>query len=367
MNQQLEIRERVARAWRAGWQPAELARQVRRTTDAATARLSLVAISADHAHRDRASLDARWIAQLEDLQLPRVDPTDDWIDDWARRDRIDGRATARAALALLRALSAIRSLPILIPPPGSGGTCGPIIDLTAHSNDPILKRVRALLAQAESTTFEAEAETFTAKAQELMARHAIDMAMVAANSRTSERPETIRIPIDEPYVSGKSLLLQIVAEASRCRAVFHPGFAMSSIVGFAGDLAATETLFTALLIQAQVAMRAASSSAPAGTRSRSRSFRSSFLLAYAHRIAERLAEINARVMADAEAEIGASLLPVLASRSSVVDESVGETFGRLRSTPSRREIDPAGWSSGRSAADRARLNRADLTESAASR
>ena len=37
---------------------------------------------------------------------------------------------------------------------------------------------RALLAQAESTTFEAEAESFTAKAQQLMARHAIDAAMV---------------------------------------------------------------------------------------------------------------------------------------------------------------------------------------------
>ena len=357
-----DIRGRIAAAWNAGWQPVELVRQVRRSTDMATTRLALVAISADHARRDPSTLDTRWIAQLAEMQLPRVESATGWIEAWAAAEGIEWPGPAAAALALLDALATIRPLPILIPPPGADRVT--TIDLTAHSNDPILKRVRALLAQAESTNFEAEAETFTAKAQELMARHAIDMAMVAANSRHSERPDTIRIPIDDPYVSGKSLLLQFVAEASRCRAVFHPGFAISSVVGFPGDLAATETLFTSLLIQVQVAMQAAAASAAAGTRSRSRSFRSAFLLAYAHRIAERLAEINARVMADAEAEIGRSILPVLAKRSSVVDDSVGELFGRLTSSPRRRDIDPAGWASGRSAADRARLNRGDLTERA---
>ena len=100
----------------------------------------------------------------------------------------------------------------------------------------MLDRVRALLAQAESTTFEAEAETFTAKAQQLMTRHAIDMAMVSAGSRRAERPDTIRIAIDDPYLAAKSLLLQLVAASSRCRAVFHQRFAMSSVVGFAADL-----------------------------------------------------------------------------------------------------------------------------------
>ena len=65
-------------------------------------------------------------------------------------------------------------------------------------------------------------------------------------------------------------------------------------------------------------------------------------------------------MADAEAETGRSILPVLTARSSRVDETVGEMFGRLRSSGSRRGFDAEGWASGRRAADRARLNSGDL-------
>ena len=56
---------------------------------------------------------------------------------------------------------------------------------------------------------------------------------------------------------------------------------MSAVVGFAADVAATEVLFTSLLVQAQTAMQAAAATAPAGARTRSRSFRSAFLVAYA--------------------------------------------------------------------------------------
>jgi hypothetical protein len=342
----------VAAAWNAGWQPTELARQVRRTADAITARLALVAISADHAARAPSTLDPRWIAQLTELHLPAVTASAGWIEAWARGERLPWPATIRAAVALVDSLATIAPLPILIPPPGARTERETIIDLTAHSDDPILKRVRALLAQAESTTYEAEAESFTAKAQELMTRHAIDAAMLATDARRSERPGTIRIPIDEPYVNGKSLFLHVVAASSRCRAVFHPRFAMSSVIGFGGDLAATETLFTSLLIQAQVAMHASTK--------RSRSFRSAFLLAYANRIAERLAEINAHVVADAEAETGRSILPVLAARSSLIDETMSEMFGRVTTSARRRDIDAEGWESGRRAADRARLNTGEV-------
>jgi hypothetical protein len=352
----------VGAAWRGGWQPMELARQVRRAGNAVTVRLSLVAIAADHARRPAYTLEARWAAQLVELDLPCVAEGDAWLADWARRIELTWPEEVRAVVALLGSLAPISPIAILIPPPGVRTAHDPIVDLTSRGHDPMLDRVRALLAQAESTNFEAEAEAFTAKAQELMTRHAIDLAMVSASAQRSERPETIRIPIDDPYVDAKSLLLQFVAERSRCRAVFHPRFAMSSVVGFAADLASTEMLFTSLLVQAQVAMQAAATSAPPGARARSRSFRTAFLTAYAHRVAERLAEINAYVVADAEAETGVSILPVLAARSSVVDSTVAEMFGRLRSSAVRRGHDPAGWASGRMAADRARLNFGDLTQ-----
>ena len=146
--------------------------------------------------------------------------------------------------------------------------------------------------------------------------------------------------IDETYINAKWMLLNVVAKSSRCRAVFQKYFAMATVVGFEADLDTTETLFTSLLVQAQVAMQSAASSAPPGTAARSRSFRSSFLLAYAYRVGERLAEINAHVVADAEAETGRSILPVLAARSSIVDATVSEIFPNLGTMRSRAESSP---------------------------
>jgi len=357
-----QVRRMVAAAWNGGWQPMELARQVRRATDAVTARLALVAIAADHVVRGGSTLDARWVAQLGELNLPPVAAGNAWLAAWARNEQLTWPEVVRSVVALVQSLAAISVIQILIPPPGARAGHDAIVDLTSKADDPMLNRVRALLAQAESTNYQAEAEAFTAKAQELMTRHAIDMAMVSTNRQRCELPATIRIPIDEPYVDAKSLLLQIVAENSRCRSVFHQRSAMSSVVGFADDLNAAETLFTSLLVQAQVAMHAAATSAPPGTRTRSRSFRAAFLMAYAERVAERLAEINTYVVADAEAESGHAILPVLAARSSLVDATVAESFGQLTATAVRGGHDPAGWASGHMAADGAQLNFGDLAQ-----
>lgn len=355
----------LSTAWNGGWQPIELIRQVRRSTDAPTGRLALVTIAADHAGRAASTLDARWVAQLDELDIPRVASGTGWLAGWALREEMIWPEQVGSIVTLLQALAMLYRIPILIPPPGARRDHDALIDLTSTVKDPMLDRVRALLAQAESTSFEAEAEAFTAKAQELMTRHAIDIAMVSASAQRSERPRTIRIAIDEPYVDAKSLLLQLVAEHSRCQAVFHQRYAMSSVVGFAGDLTATEMLFTSLLVQAQVAMQAAATSAPPGARARSRAFRSAFLLAYSQRVSERLAQINAHVVADAEAETSRSIMPVLAARSSVIDAAVDELFGERVASAVRGGYDAAGWASGHMAADRARLSFGDLAEQAA--
>ena len=154
-------------------------------------------------------------------------------------------------MLVILALHACGPLETLIPPPGAPRTTGPtaesMVDMRTIG-DPVLERVRALLAQAESTTYEAEAETFTAKAQELMTRHAIDLAMLAEASggnHSAGKPQTIRVPIDDPYADMKSVMLHIVAEVSRCRTVFHPHYSFATVVGFAHDLASTEVLHLA--------------------------------------------------------------------------------------------------------------------------
>jgi uncharacterized protein DUF2786 len=348
----------LAVLWDNGWQPAEVIRHARRA-DARAGRLATAAIAADHARRDPSTLHPRWAAQVEALDLPEIPEATGWLGRFARAESIDELALVTSVVTTLAVLGEVGPLPELIPPPGSARpSTAPNQDVGV--DDPVLIKVRALLAQAESTTFEAEAAAFTAKAQELMARHAIDAALLWARSERDERPTTIRLAIDDPYADIKSLLLQCVSRHSRCTAVFHPTYGMMSVVGFATDVAATEMMFTSLLVQAQAAMHSEAVKSGPGGRTRSRSFRSSFLLSFTRRIDQRLAEINASVEQTAEADSDGSLLPVLAARDDAVDDVVREMFGELHSSVVRGGSDAAGWVRGKLAADLAQLSLADL-------
>ena len=347
----------LPRAWTQGWQPAEIHRELARHTNRTGAKLAVGLIANDHATREPRTLDPRWIHQLDALELP-TPPDADWIVHAVARGGT--AANVDTLLEMVSVFGRLRPIPILIPPPGQGTTS--TIDLNTPFDSPMLERVRALLAKAESSEFEAEAEAFTAKAHELMARHSIDTATLAARASNPDRPITIRLPIDNPYADAKVLLCQIVAEHCGARAVYQPAFAFSTVVGFAGDVAATELLFTSLLVQAQTALQVASR-ASAGSSSSTRGFRSSFLSAYANRIAERLDEINANVMAEAESDAGCSLVPVLANRDAAVRAAVEAQFSNLTFKKHRGPSDAAGWTSGRLAADRARLSRGDLPAS----
>lgn len=349
----------LAWAWAHGWQPAEIVRHIRRVTTGPAARLALHAIAADHAVRPPTTIDPRWLQQLDALDLPVEASDRNWLRRFAGDGRIEWASAIVIVVDLLQTLGSLGALPIILPPPGSADAGR--IDLTSPVDDPILARVRALLAQAESTSFEAEAETFTAKAQELMTRHAIDEALLDARAARDDSPITLRVPVDDPYADAKSLLAHRVAEQTRCRAVYDGVHALVSIVGLARDVAACEVLFTSLLVQASTAMHAASSGAPAGARTRSRGFRSSFWLAYAMRVGERLAEINQRIVHEADADSGGALVPVLARRQARVDQAVDTMFGPLRTSSVRGGYDGAGWASGRAAAEAAHLNAGALT------
>jgi hypothetical protein len=340
--------------WDNGWQPAEVVRLARRA-DGRAGRLMATAVAADHVRRDPSTLHTRWAAQVESLDLPDVASAIGWVAAFGRVELLHQVALVQTIVAALGAAYGAGRLRTIIPPPGASGARS-MADRDPAINDPILLKVRALLAQAESTTFEAEAETFTAKAQELMARHAIDAALLWSATERDERPISIRIPIDDPYVDIKSFLLQCVARRSRCRSVWDDHHALATVVGFASDVASTEMLFTSLLVQAQTALQVEGSKAGPGGRSRSRSFRSSFLMAFTQRIDQRLAEINQAVEQTVEAETSGSLLPVLASRDNAVEDEVAAMFGQLVMSSVRGGSDAAGWACGRLAADLAELN-----------
>ncbi len=223
-------------------------------------------------------------------------------------------------------------------------------------DDRILERVRALLAKAESTDFADESDAFTAKAQELMARHSIEEAMVGdAASGAGGGPDATSITVPDPYAASKFQLLSQVARANRCQAVYDSRARVATIVGYPTERAATEALYTSLLVQGTTELRRAGSVIDARGVNRTRSFRNAFWAGFAFRIGQRLAEAARRAETDMVSERGSAVLPVLARRAEDVDLAVHRLFPRLRRL--RTSVsNAAGFHAGDAAAQRASLH-----------
>ncbi|PRX06699.1 UNVERIFIED_ORG: uncharacterized protein DUF2786 [Actinomadura viridilutea] len=358
------LQEGVTAAWHRGWQPADVARHTGRSHGARHRRLVVDVIAAESRAYPAATVDALWRAQLSALGARVWWTRDDELPSaWCRRERVDRAALLVCALEVLHLLATLPRLPRLGPLPGE-----PARATAAPVDERILAKVRALLAKAESTEFPEEAEALSARAQELMARHSIDHALLAADDTgAASAPAGRRLAVDAPYESPKAALLTVVAEADRCRAVWHRELGFSTVLGFPADLAAVEMLFTSLLVQTSAAMARAGAQRDADGRSRTRSFRHAFLNAYAARIGERLREAADRALHVAEhaardsAAAGAApargrLLPALAARDRAVDRAVDELFPDLVRGRARAVSDYAGWVAGRAAADLASLD-----------
>jgi len=271
-----------------------------------------------------------------------------------------GRAKAEANLVAV----ATRGLVLVSPDPRlvdrtvrrvrTLGPIPPVVDRSvAGVDDAVLAKVRALLAKAESTTFEAEAEALVSKAHELMVRHAIDEAALA------QRPGrgavgSLRVFIDDPYATAKGSLLSRIAQASSCRSVQWSGYGFATVFGHEADLEAVELLYTSLLVQATAAVLHARPPGDGRTAGEVKAFRRAWLFAFAQRIGERLSEARDSVVAEASADHGRSLLPLLEARGAAAEEAMRAAVPRLRSSRARVSSGE-GWSAGRAAGDRATL------------
>ncbi|RDG35647.1 DUF2786 domain-containing protein [Streptomyces corynorhini] len=361
-----ELRRRgegyIRLAWERGWQPADVARLVRRELRDPQARLLAELIAGEVRRYER--LPARWAAQLADLG---VDFTPDGGEGpavartRAEPYRADRFSYATAALELYLLLARLPPLEPAGPVPGT-----PVQQAPADGEPRMLSRIRALLAKAEATGYPQEAEALTAKAQELMARHSVDEALLADRTHRGDVPGACRIGVDAPYETAKAILLDAVASANRCRAVWNSAYGFSTVVGFGPDLDAVELLHTSLLVQGVSAMTRAEAGQRASGRKRTKTFRQSFLMAYAHRLGERLAlaaehataeaaRAAAGAAAGAGAESGSGLLPVLAARDLAVAERTDRMFPETVATRVRGVTDAEGWDHGTSAADAADL------------
>ncbi|MEV1329829.1 DUF2786 domain-containing protein [Micromonospora costi] len=344
----------VGRLWPRGWQPADLARVADRRLGVRPARLLRDAVAAQRRELPD-PVPSWWDAQLRDLDA-RV-----WWDDdarhlaaWARREAVDRVTALREAVEALALVAGLPPIAVLRPPPGATGA-GPTGPTGGGTGSRILDRVRALLAKAESTTFPAEAEALTGKAQELITRHRLDEALVAATEQPRDRPGGVRLDADAPYAGAKALLVQEVAAANGCESVWSADLGFATVLGWPDDLAAVELLYTSLLVQATAAMLRGRGERRAAGR-RTRGYDESFLNAFALRIGERLRAASEAANRQAAEAAGAErLLPVLAARGEAVRERMETLFpGVTRERLTVRDVE--GWASGTSAADRASLD-----------
>jgi hypothetical protein len=383
------LRMSVTRAWRAGWQPAELTRHAGRELSAEHASVAADMIGGEMRGYPAAAVDQRWAAQVSAIGASPEQAADgEYLDSWQRRSRAAGglRDAIATSIELLHLLAHLPVLETLLPLPGTArvaaadgavraGAAGAAGAGSAGAADErMLSKIRALLAKAESTEFATEAEALSSRAQELMAKYSIDRALLAAESGSKDAPAGRRIAVDNPYEDPKTSLLQAVATANRCRIVWMKDVGLATVIGFPADLDAVELLFTSLLVQANTAMLRAGSRQDANGRSRTRAFRQSFLVSYAVRIGERLSEAadHATQQAVAEQEsatrqhaqpsagargAGTALVPFLAARRRAVDDAVDDMFGdTLRRGRAVRATDADGWASGRAAAELASLH-----------
>ena len=121
--------------------------------------------------------------------------------------------------------------------------------------DQKLEVIRKLLAKAEKAATAEEASAYNAKAAQMMARHGVDEAMLAATGVKQDALGERRIALTDPYSQEKAQLAGLIGRALGCRAVRHPGYGRGQIIavtifGYESDLQRTEVLFTSLLLQA---------------------------------------------------------------------------------------------------------------------
>lgn len=355
----------IGLAWSRGWRPIDLHSYVGRELDANAQAIAGDAMAAQLATYATPTLAPSWPGQLRTIDAACWwPPQSDFV---AERSRADGfEPTLRTVLDLAVLVTMLPTIERIDPLPG---TARPdhARSIPIEVDPRILERVRRMLAQAESTPYEAEAETFTAAAQSLMTRHSLDIAMLSASTdpHTDEAMPT-RVWVERPYEKEKVQLLQVVADANRCRTVWSVGFGFVTVVGHAADLAAVETIFTSLLLQATRAMLGAGSQVTHSGTSRTRRFRSSFLTAYAVRIGARLREavrtetrsvIDETAFAPSAGDGGTSraLARVLDERSAHVHALVDRLFPTVVHKQSRMTTDAQGWAAGQRAADSASL------------
>lgn len=219
----------------------------------------------------------------------------------------------------------------------------------------IIDKVLKLLRKAESTTPE-EADALISKAQEIMTRHTIDEAMLAA-ARGDQAPDEIierRIAFKGTYaMSHQSLGLAVARGAGFRTLVSHWDKTHRFVfwIGYKSEIERQEVLLSSLLIQGERALRAFIKvwnaehqwASPWERQVARRSFLNGFAAGIQRRLvaARKEAEQQAEneYAATAAAHPGKSSTPgvalVLSDRQAKINDWMDRTYGKLSTSRAR--------------------------------
>ena len=225
--------------------------------------------------------------------------------------------------------------------------------MTAKDQETYADKINKLLLKAESTTPE-EAELLMAKAQELMAKYAIDEAMIAAAAgKSPQRGDVVREYLD---IVGKFRIALVrlayyVLLVNDCKAVLYskaPAVTIDGkvyrqverleIVGFKSDIEASKLLFASLNIQAARAMVSwwkENEHRYYGARDGGHLHKRQFILSFANATYERLKAAKERGKTSAKEEHGSGMELVLRDRSQMVLEKYNELYPDVESSKQR--------------------------------
>jgi hypothetical protein len=219
-------------------------------------------------------------------------------------------------------------------------------DHPAPDPDKTLDRIRKVLAQAERAGTAEEAETYNKKAAELMARHGVHAALLAATGEMTDTIDRHDVAVDDPYSAGKARLLAWIARALRTRAVLHQRrggrVTAGTIRGFGSDLERVELLYTSLLLQATTQLTRLRAAEPPGVRDGVPTVLATRLRVAVHQrltAAEQQAE-QEQTDRDGGADCGAAL--ILADRQTLVERAFAEAFPGLGAAR-RTQLPAAAW------------------------
>jgi len=228
-------------------------------------------------------------------------------------------------------------------------------------HDTLLERVRKLLAKAEDPAVTpAEAELYNTKAAELIARHGIDNAMLAAAGQTGDDLTVLKLPIANPYSRDKASLLTSIAYPLRCRTLLHrvgQGVEEVTVFGFGSDLARVELLYTSLLLQASTQLVRVRPDERVFRESLA-AYRRTWLHGFARAVHERLSLAEEKAARTYRPD-GKSAELVVRDRTAVVQQAFDREYGDLRSAAPRR-LSGSGYREGHRAGTRANLDPAAL-------